>query len=74
MDHALATGLLANGHPITVWNRSSAKADDPVANGATLAGSIKSAVEASPLVIVCVTARRAGGSTEMRPQATPKRQ
>lgn len=55
MGHALAAAFLANGHPTTVWNRSAAKADDLVANGATLADSIKSAVEASPLVVVCVS-------------------
>ncbi|WP_431898492.1 NAD(P)-dependent oxidoreductase [Nonomuraea sp. bgisy101] len=55
MGHALAAAFLTNGHPTTVWNRSAAKADDLVANGATLADSIKSAVEASPLVVVCVS-------------------
>lgn len=55
MGRALAAAFLANGHPTTVWNRSAAKADDLVADGATLADSIKSAVEASPLVVVCVS-------------------
>ncbi|MFI6925836.1 NAD(P)-dependent oxidoreductase [Nonomuraea spiralis] len=55
MGHALAAAFLASGHPTTVWNRSVAKAGDLVAGGATLAGSIKSAVEAGPLVVVCVS-------------------
>ncbi|MFI7111972.1 NAD(P)-dependent oxidoreductase [Nonomuraea sp. NPDC050227] len=55
MGQALATAFLANGHPTTVWNRSAAKAGDLVAKGATLAGSVASAVEASPLVVVCVS-------------------
>ncbi|MFD7548316.1 NAD(P)-dependent oxidoreductase [Streptomyces sp. NPDC059816] len=55
MGHALATAFLANGHPTTVWNRSAAKADGLVASGATLADSVRSAVEASPLVVVCVS-------------------
>ncbi|MDF2707399.1 MAG: NAD-dependent glycerol-3-phosphate dehydrogenase [Nonomuraea muscovyensis] len=55
MGQALAAAFLANGHPTTVWNRSAAKADDLVADGATLADSIRSAVEASPLVVVCVS-------------------
>lgn len=55
MGHALAAAFLAKGHPTTVWNRSADKAADLVANGATLADSVKSAVEASPLVVVCVS-------------------
>ncbi|MET9344256.1 NAD(P)-binding domain-containing protein [Nonomuraea sp. NPDC003804] len=55
MGHALAEAFLKNGHPTTVWNRSADKADDLVARGATLSGSVKSAVEASPLVVVCVS-------------------
>ncbi|MFD5553956.1 NAD(P)-dependent oxidoreductase [Streptomyces sp. NPDC127068] len=55
MGRALATAFLTNGHPTTVWNRSAAKADDLVAGGATLADSVQSAVEASPLVVVCVS-------------------
>lgn len=55
MGHALAAAFLAKGHPTTVWNRSAAKADDLVADGATLADSVRSAVEASPLVVVCVS-------------------
>ncbi|MFF3323120.1 NAD(P)-dependent oxidoreductase [Streptomyces sp. NPDC002889] len=55
MGQALAAAFLAKGHPTTVWNRSAGKADELVAKGATLADSVKSAVEASPLVVVCVS-------------------
>ncbi|MER6946994.1 NAD(P)-binding domain-containing protein [Nonomuraea sp. NPDC000554] len=54
MGRALAETLLAAGHRVTVWNRSAAKADDLVAKGATRAATAAEAVEASPLVIVCV--------------------
>ncbi|MFF9339898.1 MULTISPECIES: NAD(P)-dependent oxidoreductase [unclassified Streptomyces] len=55
MGQALAGAFLAKGHPTTVWNRSAAKADELVARGAVLADSVESAVEASPLVVVCVS-------------------
>ncbi|MFE2559580.1 NAD(P)-dependent oxidoreductase [Streptomyces sp. NPDC059352] len=55
MGQALAAAFLANGHPTTVWNRSAGKADALVAKGAILADSVKSAIEASPLVVVCVS-------------------
>jgi len=55
MGRALAAAFLKNGHPTTVWNRSSHKADELVSNGAALASSVKDAVEASPLVVICVS-------------------
>ncbi|MFB6887692.1 NAD(P)-dependent oxidoreductase [Kitasatospora sp. NPDC056327] len=55
MGQALAAAFLAKGHPTTVWNRSAAKAEQLVAKGATLADSVGSALEASPLVVVCVS-------------------
>lgn len=55
MGQALAAAFLKAGHPTTVWNRTTAKADQLVAEGATRAGSVADAVAASPLVIVCVT-------------------
>ncbi|MEV0378436.1 NAD(P)-binding domain-containing protein [Nonomuraea sp. NPDC050643] len=54
MGAALAESLLAAGHHVTVWNRSPAKADPLVAQGATRAATPAQAVEASPLVIVCL--------------------
>ncbi|XXX78244.1 NAD(P)-binding domain-containing protein [Sorangium sp. So ce134] len=55
MGCALAQALLRNGFRVTVWNRTSAKADPLVAEGATLASSVAAAVRASAVVIVCVT-------------------
>jgi 3-hydroxyisobutyrate dehydrogenase-like beta-hydroxyacid dehydrogenase len=55
MGQALAAAFLRDGHPTTVWNRTAAKADQLVAQGAKLAGSAGDAVAASPLVVVCVT-------------------
>ncbi|WP_329088703.1 MULTISPECIES: NAD(P)-dependent oxidoreductase [unclassified Streptosporangium] len=54
MGRALAGALLAGGHPTTVWNRTRDKAGELVAAGAVEAATVKEAVAASPLVIVCV--------------------
>ncbi|NIH84566.1 NAD(P)-dependent oxidoreductase [Amycolatopsis granulosa] len=53
MGRALAGALLRAGHTTTVWNRSPGKAD--ALPGAVVAGSVREAVAASPVVIVCVT-------------------
>ncbi|MFG2050632.1 NAD(P)-dependent oxidoreductase [Micromonospora sp. NPDC048935] len=55
MGQALAAAFVKQGHPTTVWNRTSAKAEQLVADGAVLAESAESAVAASPLVIICVS-------------------
>ncbi|WP_211302810.1 NAD(P)-dependent oxidoreductase [Allonocardiopsis opalescens] len=55
MGGALAGAFLRAGHPTTVWNRTTAKADDLVARGAALAGSPAAAIAAAPLVVVCVS-------------------
>ncbi|MEV0230354.1 NAD(P)-binding domain-containing protein [Nonomuraea sp. NPDC050786] len=54
MGSALAASLIEAGHRVTVWNRTAAKADPLVARGATRAATAAEAVEASPLVIVCL--------------------
>ncbi|TMR17986.1 NAD(P)-dependent oxidoreductase [Nonomuraea turkmeniaca] len=54
MGSALARALLAAGHHVTVWNRTPAKADPLIAKGAARAATPAEAVEASPLVIVCL--------------------
>ena len=54
MGSALAQALLRDGHRATVWNRTSAKAERLVRDGAILAPSAASAVGASPIVLVCV--------------------
>lgn len=54
MGSALARALLRGGHRPTVWNRTTAKADPLVRDGASLAADAASAVAGSPVVIVCV--------------------
>lgn len=55
MGRALAAAFLRDGYPTTVWNRTAAKADALVAQGATLAATPAEAVAAAPLVVVCVS-------------------
>ncbi|KOG07097.1 NAD(P)-dependent oxidoreductase [Streptomyces viridochromogenes] len=54
MGTALARAWLAAGHPVTVWNRTSARAEPLAAEGATVAASAAEAVAASRLVVVCL--------------------
>lgn len=54
MGSALARAFLRDGHCVTVWNRTSAKAEPLVRDGAVLAPSAALAVGASPIVVVCV--------------------
>ncbi len=68
MGQAMTRTLLAAGHPVTVWNRTAARADGVVADGATPAATPKEAAEASDLVILSLTDYRAmydilGGAT-----------
>jgi 3-hydroxyisobutyrate dehydrogenase-like beta-hydroxyacid dehydrogenase len=51
MGRALAAALLRAGHPVTVWNRTAAKADALVDQGASRAVT---AAGEGPLVIVCL--------------------
>ncbi|MER7761581.1 NAD(P)-binding domain-containing protein [Streptomyces sp. NPDC097619] len=50
----LAQAFLAAGHATTVWNRTGAKADPFVAQGAVRADTVAEAVAAAPLVVVCL--------------------
>lgn len=59
MGQAMATSLLAAGHPTTVWNRTAARAGAVVAAGAVLAATPADAVAASELIIVSLTDYRA---------------
>ncbi|TDD36794.1 NAD(P)-dependent oxidoreductase [Nonomuraea terrae] len=54
MGSALVGSLLAAGHRVTVWNRTPAKADPLVAEGATRADTPAQAVAAGSLVIACL--------------------
>ncbi|MEU4462758.1 NAD(P)-binding domain-containing protein [Streptomyces sp. NPDC024017] len=59
MGQALARAFLEAGHPTTVWNRTAAKADRLVAEGARSAPTVGDAVEAGSLTIICLTDYRA---------------
>jgi 3-hydroxyisobutyrate dehydrogenase-like beta-hydroxyacid dehydrogenase len=54
MGARLAQALLAAGHTTTVWNRTAAKADALVVQGAVRAATVEAAVAASPLIVVCL--------------------
>ncbi len=55
MGQALASAFLKAGHPTTVWNRTTSKADQLVAQGARLAPTVGDALKAGSLTIICVT-------------------
>ncbi|WGV59285.1 NAD(P)-binding domain-containing protein [Brevibacillus brevis] len=55
MGSTLAQVLLQNGYRVTVWNRSSAKAEPLVKGGAVLAPDVASAIRASKVSIICVS-------------------
>jgi 3-hydroxyisobutyrate dehydrogenase-like beta-hydroxyacid dehydrogenase len=57
MGTALARAFLATGRPTTVWNRSPEKSA-ALAGGAVPAGTIREAIEASRLVVVCLLDHR----------------
>ncbi|GHJ40943.1 NAD(P)-dependent oxidoreductase [Streptomyces sp. TS71-3] len=54
MGQALAAAFLRGGHPTTVWNRTPARADALVSQGATRGDSAAAAVAASPVTVVCL--------------------
>ncbi|WP_369195755.1 NAD(P)-dependent oxidoreductase [Streptomyces djakartensis] len=54
MGTGLARAWLAAGHPVTVWNRTPARAEALAAEGAVVAPSAAAAVAASRLAIACL--------------------
>jgi len=54
MGSALARALCRAGHSLTVWNRSPQKMAPFVALGASGAASVSDAIQASPIIIVCI--------------------
>ncbi|WP_369182720.1 NAD(P)-dependent oxidoreductase [Streptomyces sp. Y1] len=54
MGAALGRAWLAAGHPLTVWNRTAARAEALAAEGATVAATAAEAVAANRLVVVCL--------------------
>jgi 3-hydroxyisobutyrate dehydrogenase-like beta-hydroxyacid dehydrogenase len=55
MGQAMARALMADGHPVTVWNRTASRADGLVADGAMRATTPEAAVRAADLVILSLT-------------------
>lgn len=55
MGQAMVRRLLKAGHPVTVWNRTPARAEAVVAEGAKLAGTAHEAVASAELVILSLT-------------------
>jgi 3-hydroxyisobutyrate dehydrogenase-like beta-hydroxyacid dehydrogenase len=51
MGHPIAANILAAGYPLHVWNRTPEKANDLVADGATLARSPQSLAAAADVVL-----------------------
>ncbi|MFF4266109.1 NAD(P)-dependent oxidoreductase [Streptomyces virginiae] len=62
MGTAMARTWLAAGHPLTVWNRTAAKAEALAAEGASVAASPAAAVAANTLVVVCLLDDESVGS------------
>ncbi len=54
MGQALARAFAAAGHPVTVWNRTPARAEALQAEGMAVAATVADAVAASDLTVVCV--------------------
>ncbi|MGW0946395.1 NAD(P)-dependent oxidoreductase [Streptomyces sp. NPDC002623] len=54
MGTALARAWLAAGHPLTVWNRTPARAAALATEGARVADSAAEAVAAGTLIVVCL--------------------
>lgn len=54
MGATLARLLLKQGVAVTVWNRTAAKAEALVSEGATFTPEIVAAVTASPVIVICV--------------------
>ncbi|WP_131737629.1 NAD(P)-dependent oxidoreductase [Actinomadura roseirufa] len=55
MGAAMAATFLRSGHPVTLWNRTAAKAAPLVEQGATLAATPAEALAASELIIISQT-------------------
>ncbi|MDG4858187.1 NAD(P)-binding domain-containing protein [Streptomyces sp. T-3] len=55
MGQAMTRAYLAAGYDVTVWNRTASRADDLVAEGAVLAGSVQEALDAGELVVLSLT-------------------
>jgi 3-hydroxyisobutyrate dehydrogenase-like beta-hydroxyacid dehydrogenase len=55
MGQAMVRAYLTAGHEVTVWNRTAARADDLVAEGAKRAATVSEALTANELVLLSLT-------------------
>lgn len=55
MGHAMAANLIAAGIDIAVWNRTTSRADDLVADGASLLSSAAEIASTCDIVMLCVS-------------------
>ncbi|WP_433698992.1 NAD(P)-dependent oxidoreductase [Nocardiopsis sp. CA-288880] len=55
MGRAMAGAFLDSGRPVTVWNRTAARADGLVARGATRAAGVEEALAANEVVVLSLT-------------------
>lgn len=55
MGSAIVRTLLKSGFAVTAWNRTAGKAEALKSDGATIAENVRAAIEASPLIITCVS-------------------
>ena len=62
MGSALAEALIANGHRVTVWNRTAAKCEALAEAGASVAPSVAEAAAEAQAIVVCVTDHNASVS------------
>ncbi|MFB6840474.1 NAD(P)-dependent oxidoreductase [Streptomyces sp. NPDC056361] len=63
MGTALARAWLTAAHPLTVWNRTAARAEALGAEGAKVAGTAAGAVATSGLVVLCLLDDESVGAT-----------
>jgi 3-hydroxyisobutyrate dehydrogenase-like beta-hydroxyacid dehydrogenase len=71
MGSAIARTLIDKQCDLTVWNRSPDKAKDLDKLGASLAGSLKQAIEASSRILICIHGYAATRSLLDDPEITP---
>ncbi|RJL05837.1 NAD(P)-dependent oxidoreductase [Paracoccus siganidrum] len=55
MGGAMARAFLRAGHDVTVWNRTSTKAEQVMTEGAHVVRDVLAAIEASPIILTCVS-------------------
>ena len=62
MGAALAQGFIRGGFNVTVWNRTAARMEALVKEGALAATNAAAAVAASPLIVICTIDKSAAAA------------